>query len=70
MERLLIHIERTVSGWQVNESGRTKYSSYVREQAFEAADSIALGRHFSTGTPVAVVVDVGPRDSVLLYQHG
>ncbi|MCD7097175.1 hypothetical protein [Stenotrophomonas sp. MMGLT7] len=70
MERLLIHIERTVSGWQVNESGRTRYSSFVREQALEAADSIALGRHFSTGTPVAVVMDVGARESVLLFQHG
>lgn len=70
MERLLIHVKRTASGWQVDEAGQVRYCSYVREQALEAADSLALGRHFSTGNPVAVVMDMDARDSVLLLQHG
>lgn len=70
MERLLIHIKCTASGWQVDEAGKVHYCTYVREHAVDAADSLALDLHFRTGRPVAVMMDVAAHDPVLLFEHG
>ena len=71
MQRVQFTISPSYNGWQLRDELRNRDWFARRDDALQAADTMAGARHALTGIPTAVVIEDGTgKPPVLCVQHG